>query len=286
MNNDRTFGVEIEVIRPINVTYETLADIIDAAGVPCLAEGYHHNVRRKWRVTSDNSLNHMGAEIVSPILSGEDGLLEVAKVCNALKDAGCTVDIGCGIHVHIGMADCNVKQIKNVCLNFLNWEPMFDLILPESRRGNRNTYIRSNRGHFRECNEEIFSKETLLAGFAALKDVTTMSSLHRRWQDIRYYKLNLECFSRQGTIEFRHHSGTTDAEKVCNWVRLLMAMTCQSINGSPRPVAQTPETAFNMFFSLVKEAKPLRPYYVARWNELSGKRRKVERQAAMPQVTA
>jgi hypothetical protein len=39
----------------------------------------------------------------------------------------------------------------------------------------------------------------------------------------RYQKLNLESLERHGTIEFRQHSGTVDAEKAVNWVRLCTA---------------------------------------------------------------
>lgn len=37
----------------------------------------------------------------------------------------------------------------------------------------------------------------------------------------RYHKVNLSSFWRHHTVEFRHHSGTTDFAKISNWVRLL-----------------------------------------------------------------
>ena len=37
----------------------------------------------------------------------------------------------------------------------------------------------------------------------------------------RYYKINFQAFATHGTIEFRQHSGTLDADKAANWVRLL-----------------------------------------------------------------
>jgi hypothetical protein len=36
----------------------------------------------------------------------------------------------------------------------------------------------------------------------------------------RYYKLNLSAINVHGTIEFRQHSGTVNAEKAVNWVKL------------------------------------------------------------------
>ena len=34
----------------------------------------------------------------------------------------------------------------------------------------------------------------------------------------RYFKLNLQSFNRYGTVEFRHHSGTTTFSKIKNWI--------------------------------------------------------------------
>lgn len=282
---NRTFGVEIEVISRHH-SRRGLAQLIENAGLPCQYEDYHHQTREHWRVTTDRSLDEDdrigdGAEIVSPILRGEEGLRQVAKVCQVLTEARCEVTSRTGVHVHIGVGDCTVAQIKRVCMNFLNIEPMFDLILPESRRGNNNRFIQSNRGRFSDgYSRSPFTKQSVEEGFRRLRAYgNSMSELVSVWQgpnehSDRYYKLNLHCFRRQGTIEFRHHSGTTDPVKLCNWIRLLMSFTCYSISGSPRPCAERPEKLFNMFFGLFTDLKPLRPYYVARWNELSGLRKK------------
>ena len=34
----------------------------------------------------------------------------------------------------------------------------------------------------------------------------------------RYFKLNLQSYVKYGTVEFRHHSGTTTFSKVKNWI--------------------------------------------------------------------
>ena len=40
----------------------------------------------------------------------------------------------------------------------------------------------------------------------------------------RYYGTNLCALQKYGTIEFRYHSGTVDAEKIIAWVRILNAI--------------------------------------------------------------
>lgn len=279
---NRTFGVEIEVMSEIG--RRELALAISDAGVMCRETGYDHVVRPHWRIVTDASLGYSeGAEIVSPILRGEEGLREVAKVCDALKRAGCRVNSQTGLHVHIGVGDCSLQQIKNICLNFLNLEPMFDLILPESRRGNNNQYIRSNRCRYPYRFGGDYSDDGLMEAFERVRNARNFDDLFMAFQGgNRYHKMNLAPYPRQGTVEFRQHSGSVNGEKVCNWIRLLMAFTCHSIGGRPRPIRQTPARAFNLFFYRCKEAKPLRAYYVERWNELSGKRRKPVEQPPLP----
>ena len=46
----------------------------------------------------------------------------------------------------------------------------------------------------------------------------------------RYFKLNCQSFFRHGTIEFRHHSGTTDFAKIKNWI-LFTAIVIEKARG-------------------------------------------------------
>ena len=59
----------------------------------------------------------------------------------------------------------------------------------------------------------------------------------------RYYKVNAVAYERHQTIEFRQHSGTTEYEKIANWVMFLAKLvdysfkheitTCESIEEIP-----------------------------------------------------
>lgn len=48
----------------------------------------------------------------------------------------------------------------------------------------------------------------------------------------RYRKLNLQSFWQHGTVEFRQHQGTVEAEKACNWVRFCLRMVIAARKGS------------------------------------------------------
>ena len=75
--------------------------------------------------------------------------------------------------------------------------------MPNSRRGDNNTYCKSIRN---------------LA--PRLSRATTIQSL-ARVQSGRYFKVNLQSFLCHGTIEFRQHSGTVNPAKICNWIEFL-----------------------------------------------------------------
>ena len=40
----------------------------------------------------------------------------------------------------------------------------------------------------------------------------------------RYFKVNPVAYRRHNTIEFRQHSGTTDYEKMSNWIEFLKSL--------------------------------------------------------------
>jgi hypothetical protein len=48
------------------------------------------------------------------------------------------------------------------------------------------------------------------------------------YSEQRYFKLNLQSFFRTGTVEFRNHAGTVNADKVINYIRLTGAMVQDS----------------------------------------------------------
>lgn len=210
---DATFGVEFEVILPVGTTFQQAAAAVTAGGVDCYAETYNHIRRPHWKVVTDGSLSARGAEFVSPVLRGLDGLVQVEKVCQALTALGATIDRSCGMHVHVGVARAPLSFFKNLVKLYAAFEPVIDAMLPNSRRLSNNTFCRS-----------------MTAASAARVDAATnMEQLARAATgqvrgESRYYKLNLAAFARHQTIEFRQHSGTVDAEKARRWIELCLRM--------------------------------------------------------------
>lgn len=209
MIDNLTFGIEIECYS--NRSRDEVARAITAAGIECFDAGYSHATTRQWKVVRDGSLSSAnlggGLEVVSPVLRGADGFEQVRKVCAALATVGAKVDRTCGFHVHVGVRDfVTLDFMKRLVIDYAHYESTIDFLMPASRRGSANTYCRSMAGYVE-----------------AVKRTRSMDDL-QGVLNTRYTKLNLTAFWRHGTVEFRQHSGTTEFDKMINWVKLCLRM--------------------------------------------------------------
>jgi hypothetical protein len=200
-NEERTFGVEIE----FQGNREEVARLMNAKGIRAYVERYNHSTKSHWKLITDASC---GSELVSPPLKGREGLEQLKKACEALKEAGASVDRRCGLHVHHDINDYNAKQIANIFAIYIKLEKTIDTFVPNSRRANNNRFCRS-----------LFQCTTQQAILDKLKAVNSLEDIKRIWHT-RYVKVNFQSYVKYGTIEFRQHSGTIEFEKIYNWILL------------------------------------------------------------------
>lgn len=236
---DQGFGVEIECYLPEGATTHSVARAVEhRLGKPVQAETYNHHLRDHWKVVTDGSLGDLsrGIELVSPILRGEAGLAEADRVCSALADFGCTVNKKCGLHVHVGVGHPGIKFFKNLVKLYALYEPVIDSMLPASRRASNTTFCKS-------------ITPTKLTAIDAAPDFAYLRNSVNPGlgNGARYYKLNLSAFTRHRTVEFRHHSGTLDGNKVRKWTLLCLRMVAAAMN---------PELALGTASTRVNGARP------------------------------
>ena len=243
---DRTFGIELEMHLPEGKTQGMLAAAIRKhARVDIKCTRYDHMTRDYWRVTTDASLGYdrsRSAEVVSPILTGERGIADARKVAEAALELGCTVSAKCGFHVHAGVADLTLDELRKVAINFVSMETAFDAIVPPSRRRDSNSFIQSNRtafggGYFNGGVNKAIDAFTACADIRSLVSAVSAASApggNGMSHATRYRKLNLSAYDRQKTVEFRQHAGTVEADKVEHWIRLCVAMVERSRKSQPR----------------------------------------------------
>ena len=227
---DRTFGIEMEMV---GVSQSQVVSALTAAGIRCNLSHYGSATATYWKAQTDGSVRPTHAnqgsnscELVSPILRGEEGIAEIKKVCAALATIGAKVNRTCGLHVHFGIRDLTHDQIKRVCKMWVRDESVIDTVMPESRRGNNNRYCRSN---VYDSVDAMFEKISNARSFDQLQSALCPPTDYSPHSG-RYHKVNLLAFAEHGTIEFRQHSGTVEANKICFWVEFLDSLIAEAVS--------------------------------------------------------
>jgi hypothetical protein len=213
---NRRFGVEIEAY---NIDKHTLASRLNREGINCDVETYNHTQRSHWKIVTDASLSGNNTfELVSPVLNGEQGIEELEKVCRILGECGAKVNKSCGTHIHFDAHGMGLQTWKNIFINYARLENVIDGFMPESRKGDSNTYCKGFKN--------ISNFEQKIEQATTLNDIA--SSV---FYGDRYLKINAQSYARHKTIEFRQHSGTVEFKKISNWIYFLNNLVNRSANG-------------------------------------------------------
>ena len=196
---ERTFGVEIEVV---GMSRSQAYDILRQYGYD-VTFGKDYLL---WSVVDDGSLDcndcledgrwgcpHR-AEIVSPILRGEEGLLEIAFVLDILKNNGAYTNHTCGTHVHVGARD--IKNNKYAQTTLMTRYVGFGFDKAAGRVCDQYAPVYYQQKYIIEYVEEC----------------------HKSYGD-RYNAINLTNLKgTKGTVEFRQLAGTTDFNNLLTWI--------------------------------------------------------------------
>ena len=213
-----TIGVEIECF---NIDRESVKAAIERRGLQAHVSGYnHHDSKTSYKLGSDSSITGSNScEVVSPILRNLDSL---KTVCEVINEAGAQGNRSCGLHVHFGASKFTVKQYQRIIMNYAAIEPIIDSFMPNSRRNN--TY----------CKGLSQVAERLRGG-----DCDTIQEIQLYgFDNDRYFKVNAMAYNTHKTIEFRQHNGTTNFEKIRNWVEFLSCFLQYSLS-SEEPLTAT-----------------------------------------------
>lgn len=217
--NSRKFGVEIEMSA---VDISALIQELKVVGVTCKSENYNHQTRRHWKIVSDSSIysddySRDKGELVSPVLKGQAGMEELELVLSVLNYQSVRCNESCGLHVHHDAADLQLPDFKHLYLRYLKYEGCIDAFMPSYRRRSIDCVASLRRvvtgdydldpATFEKCIKDVMKAKTL-------HDVDSIMT-----NQSRYVKLNMRSYWQHGTVEFRHHHGTTETEQVLNWVR-------------------------------------------------------------------
>lgn len=225
----RKFGVEIEFF---NVSVHQVLNALSNAGIQCSFEGYTHRIMDTWKLVTDGSVTSRGTgtgsglELVSPILSGTDGLSQVVKVLDAIESAGARVNTSCGLHVHIDTNDMSHEERASLFLLYTRNQDILDRFVSRSRRHNQHYTMRYSASSIDTIKERIRN------GYYSFS---------------RYHTVNISSMDKYGTFEFRQHQGTVNSKKVANWVKLLLAMSTKAMTIADADTVEAKTNSLDFF---------------------------------------
>jgi hypothetical protein len=167
--------------------------------------------------------------VVSPVLSGLDGLAQVRKVAGVLSTLGCIVNRSCGLHVHHDARDMDVKALGTLARLYTRFRPVVDGLMAESRRNNQ--YAQA----WTPSEIEHFEAERARAVRTRSESRSAFLRTAGSWGIVdRYRAVNFAALDRHGTVEFRQHQGTIEADKIIPWILLTQGMVEKARAGSGR----------------------------------------------------
>lgn len=204
-----TYGIEIECTVPAGAI--PVGSYHSGAQIDGLPEG--------WKAKTDGSIRPAagfdGVEIISPILTGADGVRQIITVCAWLARAGAKVNASCGFHVHVGWNASRTELARLIRLVAKNERGLFAATGTKQREQSHYTQPISTSPVYRQA--------------AAVNCRSLPSS--------RYQSLNLTNLRPSGknTVEFRAFAGTTNATKILAYVSLCLGFVTKAQDQAATP---------------------------------------------------
>lgn len=167
-------------------------------------------------IGSDGSLSSGGVELRTPPAMGDKIRPIITKTCEGLNKRGFIGTIKAGLHVHIDVNDIknNNEKLMQIVKTYYSIEDILWSMLPPSRWSS--TYAHKLMHTHPYSN--IFKKKTTLDEAWQRNGSTPQG---------HYQGLNLSSMAEgngRGTIEIRYHSGTTNANKIINWIAINLCL--------------------------------------------------------------
>jgi hypothetical protein len=186
VTNDNHVGIELEIFSKLD--RQLLA-----------VEFLKAKLEDKVRIREDHSIRPdpgYYANEVCVLTKESEYLQTIDQVCAVLQKAKARINSSCGLHVHIDMRNRNKDTVFN---NLVTAQPLLYSMCPRSRHENK---------YCKKIQTDNFNE--------ALDQGNTMG------REARYFGINAQAYAKYRTIEIRIHSGTTNAVKIKNWVKLLL----------------------------------------------------------------
>jgi hypothetical protein len=178
-------------------------------------------------------------EIQTPPASGKAGEKLIKDVCATLRRGSAKVNDSCGLHVHLECKDILAEssnatkqselKTKSLFALYFQYEDVIQSFLPSKRRTNR--FAMPLAADYSLANLQMVKAQSDLEALWYYKKLDTGSTdntilngvssckEHKKHQS-RYHGINFHSLYSWGVLEIRYHQGTTNPEKILNWINL------------------------------------------------------------------
>ncbi|KAL9119656.1 MAG: hypothetical protein Q9187_003786 [Circinaria calcarea] len=199
----------------------------------------------KWRVIDDSSIyildeipstQHQGVEIPSRILAGStaqslgeslDEIRQVISVLTTNQPWTISTNVSTGLHVHVGNKTAGFphRTLTNLAQTLYAFENQIQSIHPDERVNHYDSlFCNPMRTSFPRARDDI---DNLIA----MQECPTVLALtNTAASGGKTGAYSFSSLRKMGTIEFRQHRGTMDAEEICAWVEVVTGLVQWSHN--------------------------------------------------------
>jgi hypothetical protein len=153
-----------------------------------------------WECKSDCSI--AGKEFVTPVLVGDEGLIEIENFCSIANQRRWRVNHYCGYHAHFDVTRESWESLRSIAYAYRLTYPMWCRFVPEDRAHNS----------YAGAPEYELDK---VASIRSASDWDYFVGARDRFEFV-----NWRSYLVHGSCEVRSHAGTLNAEEVCNWIML------------------------------------------------------------------
>lgn len=220
------FGMEIETEVKNEKAYPEDFLILDGADDKGVAK-YKTPMLNKWKAMGDGSLRNYGIEFIfkepysfQEALKAIDIFEEGTKKVKFIEGAP-----GTSVHVHVNMWNKTFLTMGNFCTLYILFENLLTEFAGETRRSN--LFSLPTR-----CAEPTVWN--IVSMFEGIEKGNTRS-IRFSDEDVKYAALNLASLSRLGSLEVRMMRGTTRAEELKDWIRILNRLLLFSMTDGLTP---------------------------------------------------
>ena len=173
-----------------------------------------------WQSVSDGSIeaddNYYGTELVSTPANGNALDKTIDYLTNWSNEYGGAVNRSCGLHLHFNSLDLSARQVAHIAIVYTKIEDTIFSMMPPSRRGSN--WCRKLGLGLVDLQSVKYEQDLVDLYYRRASPST------EKYNDNRYYGLNIHSRYYHGSLEFRHHSGTLNGTKIRNWIRICNAI--------------------------------------------------------------